>query len=275
MHGRLLVALTVAAYLAGGGAALRAADGDDGRKGIPAPPGHVFTKLISGYEYRTKETKAFQDDDLENPSFLAIDRAAEMWSKVEGAAGKSCASCHGDVATSMKGVGAAMPKWREKLGRPLNIEQQINLCRTDQMKAEAWKFRSNELTDMTTLVRHQSRGMPVNVQFDGPMQSWWNKGKELYYTRTGQLDMSCASCHEAYNGKFLRADFMSQGQTNGFPTYRLKDQKLLPLHERFEGCMADVRAEPFAPLSDEFLALEIYVAWRGIGLPVETPSVRQ
>ena len=48
----------------------------------------------------------------------------------------------------------------------------------------------------------------------------------------------------------------------------------MPLHERMEGCMQDVRATPYKPLSDEFIALETYVTWRGLGLPVETPAVR-
>ncbi len=142
------------------------------------------------------------------------------------------------------------------------------------MKAEPWKFKSQELTDMTSFVRFQSRGMPVAVRTDGPMSPWFERGKTIYYTRYGQLDLACESCHERNNGKFMRADFLSQGQTNGFPTYRLRDQRLVPLHERFEGCMFDVRAQPFKPLSDDFVALELYVAWRGIGLPVETPSVR-
>ena len=38
--------------------------------------------------------------------------------------------------------------------------------------------------------------------------------------------------------------------------------------------MFDVRGVPYKPLSEDFLELELYVAWRGIGLPVETPSVR-
>ncbi|HEX2655012.1 MAG TPA: sulfur oxidation c-type cytochrome SoxA [Xanthobacteraceae bacterium] len=244
------------------------------RKGIPAPRGHVFKTIISGYEFRSKETRALQDDDLENPGFLAVERAADMWKKVDGSAGKSCASCHSDAEVSMNGVGAAMPKWDGKANKPINLEQRINICRTEHMQAQPWAFKSQELTDMTTFVRHQSRGLPVTVKTDGPMSPWFERGKKMYYTRVGQLDLACASCHEHNNGKFMRADFLSQGQTNGFPTYRLRDQRLVPLHERFEGCMFDVRAEPFKPLSDEFLALELYVAWRGIGLPVETPSVR-
>ncbi|UTD27432.1 sulfur oxidation c-type cytochrome SoxA [Bradyrhizobium sp. WD16] len=272
MAPRVTALLTIAAAVALSGAAALG-DGAE-RKGIDAPPGHVFKKIISGYEFRSKETRALQDDDLENPGFLAIERAADAWKKVDGAEGKSCATCHGEAETSMKGVGAAMPKWNDKLKKPVNLEQQINMCRTERMKAEPLAFNSQALTDMTAFVRYQSRGMPVAVKTDGPMTPWFERGKQIYYTRFGQLDLACASCHEKNNGKFMRADFLSQGQTNGFPTYRLRDQKLVLLHERFKGCMFDVRAEPFKPLSDEFLALEIYVAWRGIGLPVETPAVR-
>ena len=62
---------------------------DAERKGIAAPPGHVFKTIISGYEFRSKETRALQDDDLENPGFLAVEGAADAWKKVEGSEGKS------------------------------------------------------------------------------------------------------------------------------------------------------------------------------------------
>jgi sulfur-oxidizing protein SoxA len=174
----------------------------------------------------------------------------------------------------MKGVGPAMPKWSDALRKPVNLEQQINICRSERMQAAPWQFGSAELTAMTTFVRFQSRGLPVSPRVDGPMALWFEKGKQLYYTRNGQLDLACASCHERNYGRNLRADFLSQGQSNGFPVYRLRDQRLVPLHERMEGCIFDVRGIPYAPLSDEFLALELYVAWRGTGLLVETPAVR-
>jgi sulfur-oxidizing protein SoxA len=117
--------------------------------------------------------------------------------------------------------------------------------------------------------------MPVNVSIDGPAQEWWEKGKEMYYTRFGQLELSCSNCHEDNWGNMIRADHLSQGQTNGFPTYRLKNTKLNSIHGRFKGCIRDTRAETFSPGSAEFRALELYVAWRGTGLSVETPSVRQ
>jgi L-cysteine S-thiosulfotransferase len=242
-----------------------------------APPSadHPLNPVRSGWTYRTQETQRLQSDDFENPAMLWVEAGESLWNKVDGEAGKSCASCHNEAATSMKTVGASMPKWSEKLGKPINLEMQINECRTEQMKAEAWKFDTEPLKAMTTFVRHQARGVPVKVQSDGPMQPWWEKGKEIYYTRYGQLNLACASCHEQNNGKYLRADYLSQGHTNGFPTYRLKTTGMVSLHSRFFGCIRDVRATPFERLSDEFLALELYVAWRGTGLPVETPAVRQ
>jgi sulfur-oxidizing protein SoxA len=240
------------------------------------PPDKNFAlpEIVSGYWFRTKETQAIQDDDFNNPGFFAVEQGERLWSKPDGVSGKSCASCHQDAAASMKGVGAEMPKWDEALHKPVNLEQQINICRSQRMQAEPWKFGSAELTAMTTYVRFQSRGMPVSPRVDGPMTPWFERGKQLYHMRNGQLDLACASCHEKNYGRNLRADFLSQGQSNGFPVYRLRDQRLVPLHERMEGCMFDVRAVPYAALSDEFLALEIYVAWRGTGLPVETPAVR-
>jgi sulfur-oxidizing protein SoxA len=240
------------------------------------PPDKNFPlpEIISGYWFRTKETQAIQDDDFNNPGFFAIEQGEQLWSKPDGAAGKSCASCHQEAAKSMKGVGAATPKWSEALHKPVNLEQQINICRSERMQAAPWKFGTAELTAMTTYVRFQSRGMPVSPRVDGPMTPWFEKGKALYYMRHGQLDLACASCHERNHGKNLRADFLSQGQSNGFPVYRLRDQRLVPLHERIEGCIFDVRGIPYGPLSDESVALELYVAWRGTGLPVETPAVR-
>jgi sulfur-oxidizing protein SoxA len=117
--------------------------------------------------------------------------------------------------------------------------------------------------------------MPVKLDLSqGDMQSWWDKGKELYYTRTGQLNLSCASCHEDTMGKMIRADHLSQGQVNGFPTYRLK-QVVWCRSTTASAAASATRAPSPKAFSDELMALETYVTWRGTGLSVETPAVRQ
>jgi sulfur-oxidizing protein SoxA len=239
------------------------------------PPKDVpFDEVYSGWRFRTPETQALQLDDFENPAFIHVETGQELWSKVEGREGKSCESCHQDASETMKGVRAAMPKWHEEAGKPLTLEQHINYCREKRMGAEPWKWESAKMLGMTAYIGLQSRGMPVKVQTDGPMKPWLERGKKLYYTPVGQLDMACAGCHEDHYGKMIRADHLSQGMSNGFPTYRLKWQGLGSLHRRFKGCMSNIRAEPYKVGGDEFVALELYLAHRGQGLSVETPSVR-
>jgi len=239
-----------------------------------APAGVEVEKIYSGWRFRNPETQSLQMDDFENPAMPTVDIGADLWAAVDGDAGKSCQSCHDDAAESMKGVRATYPKWNEKRGKPHTLETQINECRTDRMQAKEWKWESGDMLAMTAFVGLQSRGMPVNVRIDGPMSKWHGMGKELYFTRVGQLNMSCANCHQENYGKMIRADHLSQGQINGFPTYRLKWGGLGSSHRRFKGCMKNIRAKPYKPGSDEFVALELYLASRGQGLSVETPAVR-
>ncbi|CUH66434.1 Cytochrome c [Thalassovita gelatinovora] len=242
-----------------------------------AAPAHLsdaLDEIISGWHFRDDGTQAMEMDDFDNPGMLGVEAAMDVWETVDGSEGKSCASCHGDVQESMKGVKAVYPKWNEAAGEVRNLQMQFNDCRTNRMGAEAWKYDAGDAKNMEALVTSVSRGMPVNVAIDGPAQAMWEQGKELYYTRTGQLDLSCASCHEENYGNMIRADHLSQGHINGFPVYRLKDTKLTTPQGRFKGCVRDTRAETYSPGSNEFLALELYVASRGNGLSVEGPSVR-
>jgi len=229
---------------------------------------------LSGYTFATKETQAIQDDDFENPAYVNVEQGESLWSKVDGEAGKSCQSCHNDAAETMKGVAASYPVYDGNLGKPKTLIQQINICRTGPMKAKAWKWESGQMLSMSAYVTSQSKGMPKNVNIFGGATPFFKKGQAFYYQRRGQLDMSCAHCHEENPGNRARANLLSQGQSNGFPTYRFKWQKVGSLHRRFKGCNKNIRAQPYKRGSDEYVNLELYLAWRGRGLPLEGPSVR-
>ena len=242
-----------------------------------AAPDHMenIDTIYSGWRFRSEETQALEADDVDNPGMIAVDQAMDSWSTVEGDKNKSCASCHGDdPVESMAGVRAVYPKWNDDAGEVRTLAMQINGCRESQMGADPYGYTSAKMTAMEALISVQSRGLPVNVAIDGPARETWEKGKEIYYTRYGQLELSCANCHEENYGNHIRADHLSQGQINGFPTYRLKNTKLNQVQARFKGCVRDTRAETFNPGSPEFIALELYVASRGNGLSVSAPSVR-
>lgn len=243
------------------------------RTSAPEAVSGVFDEILSGWLFRGDETRVMQMDDFDNPGMIFVEKAEDLWNAADGSEGKSCADCHG-ASEEMAGVRPVYPKWNEDAGEVRTMEMQINDCRENRMGAEKWKYTGNDMVNMTALLASVSRGLPVNVAIDGPAQSTWETGKDLYYTRFGQLELACASCHEQNYGNMIRADHLSQGQTNGFPVYRLKNTKLNSVHGRFKGCIRDTRAETFAPGSPEFIALELYVASRGNGLGVEGPSVR-
>ncbi|WP_050524516.1 sulfur oxidation c-type cytochrome SoxA [Pseudorhodobacter wandonensis] len=233
----------------------------------------ALPELYSGWHFRDADTRAMEADDFDNPGMIYVDRGLDSWNTVDGTEGKSCASCH-EGPESMKGLRAVTPRVDAKTGKLMNIEAYINDCRTTRMGAEAWGDKAEAMTDVMALISVQSRGEIMNVATDGAAAPFYEKGKEMYYTRYGQLELSCANCHEQNYGNYIRSDHLSQGQTNGFPVYRLKDTKLTTAQGRFVGCVRDTRAETFKIGSDEFNALELYVASRGNGLAVEGVSVR-
>ncbi|MDU9005516.1 sulfur oxidation c-type cytochrome SoxA [Sedimentitalea todarodis] len=243
------------------------------RTTAPAHVSDALDEVMSGWLFRGTETRAMQADDFDNPGMIFVEQAQEMWETAEGSEGKSCSSCHNDME-SLAGVKATYPKWNEAAGEVRTLQMQMNDCRTNRMGSDAWKYDKGPAINMEAALSSVSRGLPVNVAIDGPAQSAWELGKELYYTRNGQLELSCANCHEENYGNMIRADHLSQGHVNGFPVYRLKNTKLNGVHSRFKGCIRDTRAETYSQGSPEFVALELYVASRGNGLSVEGPSVR-
>ncbi|MGD9784105.1 MAG: sulfur oxidation c-type cytochrome SoxA [Hyphomicrobiaceae bacterium] len=240
----------------------------------PAAKGHPLNAIYSGYKWASAETQAMEDDEFANPAGPWMEIGEREWSKVDGEAGKSCNDCHKGVS-SMKGVATKFPVYFEPWKKMMSLEQRINFCRETNMKAKPYKWEGDEMLGMMIHVKAQSRGMPVSVAVDGPAKPFFDKGKEYYYARRGQLDMSCAHCHEKNFGQQIRAEVLSQGQSNGFPTYRLKWQKPGSLHRRFKGCNEQVRAKGQGRGADDYVNLELYLAWRGQGLDVETPAVRR
>lgn len=241
-----------------------------------AAPDHLeghLDEILSGWRFRSDETQQMQMDDFDNAGMLGAEEGLAQFTTVMGSEGKACADCHEGVE-SLSDVRATYPKWNDDAGQVYTIQMQINECLTEHMGAEPEKYDSAKMLNFEAMLAVAARGKVVNVAIDGPAQSTWEQGKEMYYTRYGQLELSCANCHEDNYGNMIRADHLSQGQINGFPTYRLKNTKLNGAHSRFKGCIRDTRAETFSAGSPEFVALELYVASRGNGLSVEGPSVR-
>lgn len=223
----------------------------------------------SGIEYATPGIRAMQADDFANPGMLWVSLGQALWQETQGQAGKSCASCHGEVASLAK---ASYPR-RAGDGKSLiNLEGRIERCRVEQMGAAPLGHESEGLLALTSAIRHFMRGAPAPVTEDRAAIA---EGEAYYRQRRGRLDLSCADCHEKFAGKQLRDETISEGHLNGFPAYRVRWRSVGSLHRRFQTCNQAVGAETSALGAQDYIALEWYLAWRGRALPVETPAVRQ
>jgi L-cysteine S-thiosulfotransferase len=228
----------------------------------------------SGYALMGRELQAMQDDATGNPGMLWVLEGDALWRRAAGAARKSCADCHGEAHASMRGVAARYPAFDAGRGRPVDLAQRINLCRTGHQEAAALPFDSRELLALEAFVAHQSKGMPIAVA-EGPQTGpLIDAGRKIFERRMGQLNLSCAQCHNDNWGQRLGGAVIPQALPTGYPLYRLEWQNLGSLRRRLRNCMIGMRAEPFADDAPDTAALELYLAWRARGLPIETPAVR-
>ena len=228
----------------------------------------------SDSDFISADTRAMQNDDTANPAMLVVLDGETLWNTKAGASDKSCADCHGDAAKSMKGVAARYPAFAAELGRPVDLEQQINLSRVTDQQAAPLPFESKELLALTAYIARQSRGMPVAVKDDAQAKPFIAAGRALFERRQGQLDLSCAQCHDDNWGKKLAGNLVPQAMANGYPIYRLEWQEVGSLQRRLRNCMSGMRAEPYDFGSPELVDLEYFLMWRARGMAMESPAVR-
>ena len=227
----------------------------------------------SAYAQMAPETRAMQDEDTSNPGMLWVLDGEALWRAKAGATNRACADCHGDAAASMRGVAARHPAFDAKLNAPLDLAGRINSCRTERQQALALAFESRELLGLAAYVARQSRGLPIESS-DPRLTPAIATGRALFERRQGQLNLSCAQCHDDNWGKKLAGNAIPQGHPTGYPLYRLEWQTLGSLQRRLRNCLTGMRAESYPPGAPELVALETFLMWRARGMPLETPAVR-
>lgn len=228
----------------------------------------------SGYSFMAPDTRAIQDDESANPGMLFALDGEKLWNKKLGAADKACADCHGDATGSMKGIAARYPAFDKALGHPVNLEQRINLCRANHQQASPLPYESHDLLALTAFVAKQSRGIAISTGDDPQLAPFVAKGRELFMQRQGQLNLSCANCHDDNWDKKLAGSAITQAHPTGYPIYRLEWQTLGSLERRLRSCISGIRAQPYDYGAPELVALELYLMSRARGMTMESPAVR-
>jgi len=230
-------------------------------------------KRRSPYDSMSRETRAMQDDDTANPATLWVLDGEALWNAKAGDARKSCADCHGDATQSMKGVAARYPAFDTTHGKAVDLEQRINMCRSERQKAKPLAFESHDLLALAAYVGRQSRGLPIAPD-ETALAATIEAGRRIFHRRQGQLNLACTQCHDDNWNRQLAGSAIGQGHPTGYPIYRMEWQSLGSLQRRLRNCMVGTRAEPYDFGSPEFVALEAFLMWRARGMPMETPAVR-
>lgn len=230
------------------------------------------TARQSSYALMSPENRAMQDDPSQNPATFWVLDGETLWQTPAGKRQVACAKCHGDDASSMKGVAASFPKFvGSKL---LSLSDQVNVCRQTHQEGEPYAHESKPLLALTSYIGLQSKGLPITVEKTDSNAVALEAGRTLFYERLGQLNLSCAQCHAERSGQKLGGNPIPQGHPTAYPLYRLEWQSVGSLQRRLRNCMTGVRAEPFALGSKELVELELFLMWRARGMLMEIPGVR-
>jgi sulfur-oxidizing protein SoxA len=228
----------------------------------------------SSYAIMAPETRAMQDDDTANPGMFWVLDGEALWSRKAGETQKSCADCHGDAPAAMRGVSARYPAFDAARARAVNIEQRVNLCRVEHQRAPALGYESKELLALTSFLARHSKGAPISPPQDPQAMDIIARGRELFSRRQGQLNLSCAICHDDNRGGKLAGASIPQAHPTAYPAYRLEWQTMGSLQRRLRNCLTGMRAEAPPLGSDDLVALETFLMWRARGMPHEGPGVR-
>lgn len=229
-------------------------------------------KRRSGYQDMGAALQKMQDDDTANPGMLFVQLGQQLWSKPAGAANKACADCH--TVPDMKGVAVRYPAISKDGDKPVDLEGRIRLCRTANQQAEPLPSESRDLLSLMAFVANQSRGMPIAPSDDPRLAPFREQGAAIWGRRHGQLNLSCAICHDDNAGKKLAGVSIPEAHPTGYPIYRLEWQALGSLKRRLRNCLVGVRAEAYPYAALEYVALEVFLMDRAKGMIFESPGVR-
>ncbi len=235
---------------------------------------YAAAELRSGATFMAPHLQKQQADDDQNPAMLWVDSGRTLFER-------DCKSCHADV----RGLATKLPRVAidvaTKQERVVTLESQINTCQTTRVKNQSdnaktsYALDSEPLLSLATYVAFSSRGLKQEVVANLTQTASWQRARSTFFAVQGKLDFSCAACHDKIAGKRVRTQAISQGHGVGFPAYRVEWRTVGSLNRRIRACFFGMETNVPAANDAILSELELYLAWRSQGLPIEAPAVRR
>jgi sulfur-oxidizing protein SoxA len=233
-----------------------------------------FEDFVNGpYSMNEDMRKQWEEKEEFPPYEFALDAGKEMFTK-PFKNGKTYADCFPDGGI---GIRQNYPYFDEKEGKVVTLELALNRCREANGEAP-FSYVKDDMASLTAYMAFTSRGKPMDIKMpnDPRALAAYEDGKRYFYTRRGQLNFSCASCHVQSPGERLRAEILAPalGILNAMPIYRSEWSGMGTTSRRFVTCNSQTRAVPLEPQSDEYRDLEYYLSYVSNGLPISGPGAR-
>ena len=175
------------------------------------------------------------------------------------------------------GIRQDFPYFDAKSGEIITLDLAVNRCR--QANGEKpLPYQTGMMASITAYMSETSRGKPFDIKIpDDPRAlAAYEAGKKFFYTRRGQLNFSCASCHVESSGQRMRADILAPafGILAAFPIYRSEWGSMGTIDRRFTSCSAQMRSEPLPPQDPAYRAVEYFLSYMSNGVPISGPGTR-
>ena len=239
-------------------------------------PDIPFTEYANGiYAIDQGAREQWQEIEEFPPYEFAVEQGSFLWQE-RFPDGKGYTDC---FANGNNGIRQNYPEFDRRTGEVITLAKAINRCRKNHGQ-NTLEFGSEKILALSAFIAFESRGKLFNISIfndDDRALAAYEEGKRFYYTKRGQLNLSCADCHVVSVGQYVRADRLSAGlgHPTHFPVYRSKFGSMISLHQRFAGCIRDVRAKPFELQSAEYRTLEYFLTYMSNGLEVNGPGARK
>ena len=207
------------------------------------------------------------------PYEFSLDMGKEMFAK-PFKNGKSYADCFPNQGI---GIRQNYPYFDAKEGKVITLELALNRCR-EANGEPPFSYVGDEMAALTAYMAFTSRDKLFNIEIPNDPRALeaYQNGKRYFYTRRGQLNFSCATCHVQNPGERLRAEILAPalGILNAMPIYRSEWGGMGTISRRLTTCNSQIRAVPLEPQADEYRDLEYYLSYVSNGLPVSGPGSR-
>ena len=237
-------------------------------------PNVKLEDFVNGpYSLNEDMRRQWQEKEEFPPYEFALESGKEMFA-TPFKNGKTYADCFENGGI---GVRQNFPYFDVKQGEVVTLELALNRCRAANGEAPL-SYVKDDMASLTAYMAYTSRGKPFDIKIpDDPraLEAYQN-GKRYFYTRRGQLNFSCATCHVQYPGEHMRAEVLAPalGILNAMPIYRSEWGSMGTISRRFTTCNSQIRGQPLEPQSEEYRDLEYYLSYLSNGLPISGPGAR-